>query len=63
MIRASHLTMLLLLAAPASIAFALSMGSVDLNLGELSQALIGDGTSLDAAKPKRVPRRLIRIPD
>ncbi|MEE8266903.1 MAG: FecCD family ABC transporter permease [Acidiferrobacterales bacterium] len=60
MIRASHLTMLLLLAAPASIAFALSMGSADLNLGELRQALIGDGTSLDAAivRELRLPRAL-----
>ncbi len=60
MIRASHLTMLLLLAAPASIAFALSMGSADLNLGELRQALIGHGTSLDAAivRELRLPRAL-----
>ncbi len=60
MIRASHLTMLLLLAAPASIAFALSMGSADLNLEELRQALIGDGTSLDAAivRELRLPRAL-----
>jgi iron complex transport system permease protein len=52
--------MLLLLAAPASIAFALSMGSADLNLGELRQALIGDGTSLDAAivRELRLPRAL-----
>jgi iron complex transport system permease protein len=52
--------MLLLLAAPASIAFALSMGSADLNLGELRQALIGDSTSLDAAivRELRLPRAL-----
>jgi iron complex transport system permease protein len=52
--------MLLLLAAPASIAFALSMGTADLNLGELRQALIGDGTSLDAAivRELRLPRAL-----
>ncbi|MFQ5757047.1 MAG: FecCD family ABC transporter permease [Acidiferrobacterales bacterium] len=60
MIRASHLTVLLLLAAPASIGFALSMGSADLNLGELRQALTGNGTSLDAAivRELRLPRAL-----
>ncbi len=60
MIRASHLTVLLLLAAPTSIAFALSVGSVDLNLTDLRQAIAGNGTSLGTAivMELRLPRAL-----
>jgi len=59
-IRASHLTVLLLLAAPTSIAFALSVGSVDLNLTDLRQAIAGNGTSLGTAivMELRLPRAL-----
>lgn len=60
MVRASHLTVLLVLAAPLSVGFALSVGSVDLSLAELRQALIGrdSGVSTTVVMELRLPRAL-----
>ncbi len=60
MVRASHLTVLLVVAAPLSVGFALSVGSVDLSLTELRQALLGRGNGIGATVllELRLPRAL-----
>ncbi len=60
MIRSSYLTVLLVLAAPLSLGFALSVGSVEVSWGELWQALTGhdDGIGTTVVMVLRLPRAL-----
>ena len=58
--RASYLTIVLLLAAPLSMALALSAGSVELNLAQLGGALMGhdDDIASMVVRELRLPRAL-----
>jgi iron complex transport system permease protein len=58
--RASYLTIVLLLAAPLSMALALSAGSVDLSLAQLGGALLGHGDDIASTvvRELRLPRAL-----
>lgn len=60
MVRASHLTFVLLLTAPASVGFAVSVGSVDISLAELQQVLMGRDMGVGSAVvvELRLPRAL-----
>lgn len=58
--RASYLTIVLLLAAPLSVALALSAGSVDLSVAQLGRALLGHGDDIASTvvRELRLPRAL-----